>query len=245
MGRGQRKITTATRTDTAFTVKLAVSLALLGGAALIPLRCVSFGPSTAPSFNANGAACQGACKSQPVELDVEGRTLTLTALAAKDKLTGLKCPQGDLGCPGLSNANTNAKPTCCRRTKYDIKSFTFTAEGVDQCTGGGKTTSQNASTASCTSKEDGLTKVLQNVASHIDIYGCTGTAGRTDCGYVVTGSGSVTILECPNSCTIESVNIPWEKTCKPTNVEGFWDEYSIKLKAELEQACVTPPAAAT
>ncbi len=241
----RENISITTRTRVSFRVQLAVSLALLSGAILLPMRCVTVGPSTAPNFNINGSACQGSCSSTTVKLDVEGNTLTLTALAAKNKLTGLQCPNGDLACPTLSNTNTNANANaqCCRRSVYDIKSFTFTAEGVDQCQGGGGTTSKNVAQVACTSKEQGLTEVLKSLASTIDIYRCVGDAGRTDCGYVVTGSGKVTILECPNGCTIEAVNIPWEKTCKPTIVEGFWDEYRIQLSASMSQSCVTPAGA--
>lgn len=219
-------------------VRLAVALALLGGATLLPMRCATVSP-TQTNTNA-GSACRGSCASQPTGVDVEGKSLILTAVAARNQIIGkLRCDQlmgdsplvgGQLVCP---TANTN-RAACCRLTEVTINPFTVTTEGTQACTGGGGNTFTLTGGKSCSSLEDGVTEVLKSAASGVDSYRCT---GGNDCGYQVEGQGVIKILECPGKCEVFGGNITFTKTCQAVDVEGFWDEYKIQATVSMGQQC--------
>lgn len=221
-------------------VRLAVALALLGGTSLLPLRCATVNQLGNSNTNAGGL-CRGWCSSrQPMVIDIEGKTMILTAVAARNQIIGkLQCDLGSVGsslvggqliCP---TANTN-RAACCRLTEITLNPFTFTTEGAQACTGGGGGTGTINAGTSCSSLEDGVTKTLQGVASSIESYACR---GGNDCGYQVEGQGVIKILECPDRCEIVGGNVSFTKTCQAVDVEGFWDEYKIQATVSMGQQC--------
>lgn len=142
---------------------------------------------------------------------------------------------GDLVCEGSVDTATGVYD-CCRQSIYTISSFTFTTEGPGGCTGGGGSSGGNNSIpSSCSSKEDGVTKALTSLGSTIDQAKCLNAAGKESCGYVVTGSGTITVTECP-TCDAK-YDIKWTKKCQAAEVEGFWDKYRIQVSGSMSQSC--------
>lgn len=203
--------------------------------------------------------CNGQCSSRQTNINVNGTTLSFTALSVRNQLlTALKCTGNNIDNNGYLKCNTNIKAnnndqSCCRYTTLHIDNISFKSEGADDCKGGGYITENHQAGEPDTPVPGGysfyggtrcesLPNAAEIIASEGVMYAqskpCT---GGSDCGFRVTGSATALIKECGDECLIIGTYINLNKVCEPVEVSGntlgIGYEYNVSLDAFLHQEC--------